>query len=373
MSSHDEILSSPATIWEGICLHPYILDDAGPELRDILGHAFGSMVHRLRQGLWATVTLTTNELTQAIDMWIARLNLIKSGLASFPIIIEGGGTNTTTQSLEIPSPADGTTEASQGNPSQACITACLQRDQYQCIVTGCKVSGGSGIEVVPIIPYAFANHSRCRDLDFWKMLEMIYSADTIDTVFTRLLVRFNHPENHITLDCSLHPMFNSGRFTVTSGKATIDQIPLIYNHGEGYSLNIGYPFEVCYPNWIKSTKGLSNDEVRTLCPMSSIDIACHEAMPVYATSLPLPSYFMLRSLVLKLKQTISSSQPPDFGLMLSSASFAPSPGTPINHGNQYPTQPPIFNSSCGDPVFAASAMLQALVDERALEESTQKC
>src|SRR6267154_2776406 len=76
--------------------------------------------------------------------------------------------STTTQSLTIAPAAygntthEGTTQVQHTSPSQPSITAYLGRDQYECIITGRKLSGGSGTEVVPIIPLAFANHPSCR-------------------------------------------------------------------------------------------------------------------------------------------------------------------------------------------------------------------
>ena len=369
MSSHDEIISPQANDWEvQYLLHPFVNHYAGPELREILSHAFQYLTDQLKQDLWAKFSPDTNEGTQAIEMWIARLNVIKSGLGSFPMLIDGGGTSTTMQSLTIAPPADGTILAQQAGPSQASITACLERDRYQCIITGRKLSDVSGTEVVPIIPFALANHPRCRDLDFWKMLEMFYGSEAIDTVFAGLLERVNSLENLVTLDSSVHAMFNSGRLTLTPETATWDPIPVINDYAGGYWLEIGYPLGMCLPEYIQSTKSLGAGEVRTLYSGSRMDIACHEAMPGQATTLPLPSYFALRAFVLSLKNTIAY-KPPELDVLLSGTSLTPGPVTPVDYWNQYPTHSPILQGLCGDPVLAASAILRALVIEGALEGS----
>ena len=123
MSSQDEIVSSPATDWEAPLLHPFVTHYASPELRNILDHTFQSMTPQLKQELFAKLPTSTRERTKAIDMWITRLDVIKSGLASFPMLIYGGGTNTTTQSLIIAPPVDGANQAKQAGPSQTSITA----------------------------------------------------------------------------------------------------------------------------------------------------------------------------------------------------------------------------------------------------------
>ena len=83
---------------------------------------------------------------------------------------------------------------------------------------------------------------------------------------------------------------------------------------------------------------------------------------VQAPTLPLPSYFALRALVLSLKNIIaynlSSRAFPLFG-----ASLTPSPVPPVDFRNQYPTHPATTDSPCADPVLAASAIFQALVVE----------
>ena len=233
MSSHDETISSPPTDSEAEYLYPFVFHHASPELRKILNHTFQSMTPQVKQELLAKLPTGTHEWTQAIDMWITRLNVIRSGLASFPMLIDGGGTSTTTQSLAITPPADGATQVQQAGPSQTSITACLERDQYECIISGRKVSDGSGEEVVPIIPFAFANHPRCRDLDFWKMLEMFYGSEAIDKVFAGLLEQVNSLENLVTLDSSIHGIFNSGALALTPGTATWDPIPVINDYTGG--------------------------------------------------------------------------------------------------------------------------------------------
>ena len=92
-------------------------------------------------------------------------------------------------------------------------------------------------------------------------------------------------------------------------------------------------------------------------------------MPGHASTLPLPSYFALRAFVVSLKNIIAEEPLPHDALLLPSASLTPSPFTPINYWNQHPIHSPTSDSPCVDPALAASAVLQALVDEGALEQS----
>ena len=329
------------------------------------------MTHQLRKELFAKAPTDTNECAQAVGIWIARLNVIKSGLASFPMLTDGTGTSTATQSLTRALSTygnitnEGATQVQQACPSPASMTDCLERDQFQCIITGHKVSDEIGTEVVPIIPFPFSNHPSCRGLDFWKMLDMFYSSEVIDTLFAGLLDRVDSLENLITLDNSIHAMFNSGSLTLEPGTATRDPIPVINGCTGDYWLDIDYQ-GLSFSECIQSTKGLSTGAVRTLYPWSRIAIACNEAMPGHASTLPLPSYFALRAFVLSLK-IICADRPPLFDeLSLSGTSSTASPAIPVDFENQYQTHSATSDSPCADPVLAASAILQTLVDAGAL-------
>ena len=89
-------------------------------------------------------------------------------------------------------------------------------------------------------------------------------------------------------------------------------------------------------------------------------------MPGHALTLPLPSYFALRVPILSLKKTIAYKPPQPDEFSLSDGSLTPSPATPVDFGNQYPTDPATSDNPCADPVLEASAILQDLVDEGAL-------
>ena len=156
--------------------------------------------------------------------------------------------------------------------------------------------------------------------------------------------------------------------TLTPRAASRDPIPVINDYRGGYWLVIGYQ-GVCSADFIQSTEGFSPGEVGKLYPWSRIAIACHEGMPGHALTLPLPSYFALRVFILSLKKTIAYKPPQPDEFSLSDASLTPSPATPVDFGNQYPTDPATSDNPCADPVLEASAILQDLVDEGALERS----
>ena len=160
-------------------------------------------------------------------------------------------------------------------------------------------------------------------------------------MFAGLLERVNSLENLVTLDTSIHPMFNSGALTLTPETATWDPIPVINDYTGGYWLDIAYE-GLCYTEYIQSTKGLSTGEVRILYPLSRITIACHEAMRGHASILPLPSCFALRAFVLSLKNIITEEPLPYDALAPPSASLTPvlSPLSNIGISIRYTHPPP---------------------------------
>jgi len=363
MSPQDKIIRPPA-----LDLFTILNNDAGPELREILHRTYLYMAHQFRQELFAKAPTEHDECIRAVNIWITRLEMIRSALASFPMLKSECGTSTMAQSPTIaPSVYGNPARVPQVSPSQASITECLERDQYQCIITHRKFSKGFGIEAVPIIPFAFANHPGCRDLDFWKMLEMFYGSEATDTIFSGLLDKVDSLENLVTLDNSIHAGFNSGSFTLEPETETRDQIAVINDCIGGYWLNIRYTQTPLLPEDFLWIEGLSTGEIRKVYPWTRIAIGYHGGIPDHDSALPLASYFALRAFIFSLKDkpTIKRSNAP----LPHAASLTPSPLSSVDFENQYSIQTATSESPSADPVLAASAILQALVDTGALGRS----
>ena len=368
MSSHDNILGPPA-----LNLFTHLNNRASPELRQILDCTYLSMAHQFRQELFSKAPTEHDECIRAVDIWITRLEMIRSGLANFPVLKSECETSTVAQSPAMTPSVYGNptyqraTQVPQVGPSQASVTECLERDQYQCIITRRKLSKGFATEVVPIIPFAFANHPGCRDLDFWKMLELFYGSEATDTMFSRLLDKVDSLENLVTLDNSIHAKFNSGSFTLGPQTETRGEIPVINDYRGGYWLEIRYTQTPYLPEDFLWIEGPSAGEIRQVYPWARIAIAYHEGMPDYASVLPLPSYFALRAFILSLKDLciVKRSKAP----LSDISSLTPSPLSSVDSENQYSTQKATSESPSADPVLAASAILQALVDAGALGRS----
>jgi len=374
-------------------LTSWILQAAGPELRNILNNSYSHMTTQLRKDLFANAPTDISERTHLVEIWIRRLNLIKFGLASFPIVDAESATSTSMLSSTRPpiahhSPHSGSTLASQEDDSYIPITACLQRDQYQCIITGRKFTDNSNtnfkLNVVNIIPLTLANHPSCRGLDFWKMMEMFCGVENTDKIFVNLLDKIHGLENLITLDNTVCALLDSGRLTFVPGTSLNNYIPVINDHIGSYWLEIGYPqwFEQGLPEFILSIKGLRAGQTTTLIPGSKVDIMCHLATSGdTCTTLPQPSssYFALRTFILSIKlDCANDALSTRFGY--SSVYYAPltyahlelgsgcDPTTcdgsisPPEFGSGYSTYPTTCDSPSADPVLAAVAIVEDSVD-----------
>jgi len=194
MSCDCQIMSPPTIDYWIPSLYPVVNICAGPELRQILSKACRCTTDQLKQELCTISPTSTDKYAWAMDAWITRLNVIRSGLGTFIALMGECGTSTATQchshtmtpSTSGDTTAKGTTLEEQAGPTKASIKDCLERDQYECLITGSKFSNGPDTKVVPIIPFALENQPSCRSLDFWKMLEMFYGTEATDTIYTGL-------------------------------------------------------------------------------------------------------------------------------------------------------------------------------------------
>ena len=208
--------------------------------------------------------------------------MIRSALASFPVLKSECETSTVAQPPTITASLywnpthQRATQVPQVGPSQASITEFLERDQYQCIITRRKPPKRFASEVAPINPFAFANHPGCRDLDFWKMLEMFYGSEATDTMFSRLLDKVDSLENLVTLDNSIHARFNSGSFTLVPQTETRGEIPVINDYRGGYWLEIRYTQTPYLSGGFLWIEGPSAGEIRQVYPWTRIAIAYRE-------------------------------------------------------------------------------------------------
>lgn len=134
-----------------------------------------------------------------LQAWFTRLGaLLLDGIRSLQTGQRFPGTST-------PGRSRATTPCSRANAID-----CLQRDRYQCIITGREKRHGFPIDVAHIIPYSLSNMAECRGEAFWKTLEMFYGVPQTDVMWGLAGGQnVNNVANLFSVDATLHKMFNA--------------------------------------------------------------------------------------------------------------------------------------------------------------------
>jgi len=191
-----------------ITLLDVIYAPATQDLRTFLNYRHEFLAPEYLQELHAPAPTNAQERRQAVHKWAHRWAIIKRALANFPTLRRGSAPrNNTPQAMGQARPS------TPRNPGAT--SACLRRDGYQCVITGRRSEHGFALEVAHIIPYALANDNSCRGLDFWNMLELFWGVDKTNRAFARVRNDINSTANLVTLDNSIHSMFDNGSLTLT--------------------------------------------------------------------------------------------------------------------------------------------------------------
>jgi len=165
--------------------------------------------------------------------------------------------------------------------------------------------------------------AECRYLDFWRMLEFFYGVESTNNLFGMISRDTNHPTNLITLDNSIHAMFDNSSLLLLPISNEDEDIEVMGNYPISYQLRIVYPKgKVREPRLIQSVRLLrEQEEVRGVS--SRVEGGDKEeeevdVRPVFSGSwvqieyqnpastihpLPSPVYFALRKFVLFLQFT----------------------------------------------------------------------
>ena len=359
-------------------LEKVIQDHTNLQLRSTLGLAFFYMTHQHQQELLANAPLDFNECMQAVNAWIGRLNIITSALENFPTFLSETKTSTLADNVTPPCPMSRNTreivtapEEQEGPSNLNPISKkhCLERDQYQCMITGRKSSDGFQINVERIIPFAIANHPDCRRLDFWNMLEMFYGREATDNLFAGVLEGIDHVENLVSLDSSINTKFANGTLTLTPQTLTDYSMHPLEDHTGDYLLSVDYTRECGSLQNIESSKVLTTGEVGTLYPRCKVPITYSKEIPGHTNTFPLPSYFALRASILSLKHLCEPTPIWQYLPSPTCPSLSPSPGSSIVTTDDQSTQPAPCDATGNGPVLAASSILYELVDSGALGRS----
>jgi len=190
--------------------------------------------------------------------------------------------------------------------NKAATFRCLLRDRQQCTITGRPYCEGFGIEAAHIIPYAFANQASCRNLDLWKMLKMFYGVEDTNRMCTTLASNVNSLGNLISLDNSIHSMFDNGTFKFEPLTLHLEPIPVFNSHIGSSLLQVNYRKPLTTPELIQSTRiyRIYKENEKRVGPLfhkSKVPILYIANAQEYVRTIPLPGYFALRKLILDLQ------------------------------------------------------------------------
>ncbi|PUU76814.1 hypothetical protein B9Z19DRAFT_1066349 [Tuber borchii] len=196
---------------------------------------------------------------QVIYIWTVRLETIRVGLVNFPTLL-GAASEYDHPPLAAPASTPASSAGFSGFPAHNPMTAecptpdparavdiprptrreidlCLKRDQSKCLVTGKKVSDGWPIQ------------------EFWLMLELFFGVEKTDQLFAQVSANLNGLQNLVSLDSSVHAMFDKGKLALTPLNPLTNERYTFFGPYRGrYLLTVGYPYGFSNPGLITSDK-----------------------------------------------------------------------------------------------------------------------
>lgn len=69
---------------------------------------------------------------------------------------------------------------------------------------------GFALNVAYIIPFTLIKSTKCPQLAIWRMLEFSSDIESANSLFNVLSEEVNHQDNLVSLDNSIHSMFDNG-------------------------------------------------------------------------------------------------------------------------------------------------------------------
>ncbi|KAG0641075.1 hypothetical protein HOY80DRAFT_1114795 [Tuber brumale] len=331
-----KITSAPIINYGDQPLREAILACTSMALGNALNQAWRYLPRHDQEALETNAPADHDECTQVVDAWVTRLQLIRSALADFPTPISPTVACRTAPGHSGPHPASEGGNILERQPVEQFTTpdatkkACLECDDNQCVMTGHKSSDGFKIEVAHIIAPEPANHPGCRQLDFWKMLDIFYGTPANDTLFTGVLDRIHSLQNLISLDKVLHDQFVNGDLTLTP--KTDDQYPmhpLYYDVGD-YWLSVESNLVVAAPDIDLSRLAGCGGEAGILYQRSKVRMAYQDTKAGQSHTAALPSHFALRASILSPKHICENTPSWEYNLPPVETSSTSTPVSSLN-------------------------------------------
>lgn len=179
--------------------------------------------------------------------------------------------------------------------NRAHIIDTLQRDNYQCVITGRDKNRGFPIEVAHIIPLSLSGSAECREDTFWKTLEMFYGLEITEKMWNLAGAgtnRANH-SNLLSLDSSCHKMFDTHEISFNAHKSRAGDR---FNPTDDFNDDMpcpAYEIQIVFARplrvgMISTAKGLNHDRDPAV-PVSSGDYFAIDS----STDHPLPHPLLL--------------------------------------------------------------------------------
>ncbi|PWW80892.1 hypothetical protein C7212DRAFT_361372 [Tuber magnatum] len=292
-------------------LHSFLRPALGAELQRILDHSFFLLRHDLQMELLDDrPDLAASDADVITAIWTTHLNVIRSVLVNFPTLRTSFAANTPALSTTMsgsafgaPSQAPATASRNQPPHHGPAVADCLGRDGNRCIITNRPASDWLPLDVAHIIPYALANHPQCRQFDFWKMLDLFLGAERTDVIWVMVSGSgVNGLENVFTVDKSIHSMFYKGTITFTPMTPQGSPITAATDHQGAYMLSVGYPMGMPSPELVTSGRISGTNTAGALPAGATVPIECRQNGPQYASAIPSPSLWAIRSTIAKLQR-----------------------------------------------------------------------
>ncbi|KAG0635673.1 hypothetical protein HOY80DRAFT_1024927 [Tuber brumale] len=349
-------------------LYDAIRDRTSLDLGKTLNHAWRYLSREDKEALEANAPADNKECTEIVDAWIARLQLIRSALSNFPTLLSPIVAPPAAHALTGPDRVTEDRKTALMEPVKQVLTPeatkkeCLERDQYQCVMTGHKAADGFKIAVAYIIPPELANHPQCRHLDFWKMLDIFYGKPATDTLFAALLDRIHSLQNLVSLDNVIYEPFVNGNLILTP--MTDDEWPMhpLYNHVGDYWLSAESNLAVVGPGINLSRLEGCGGEEGTLYQRGKVRVAYRVPTAGEAHPAALPSYFALRSSILLLKHICEHIPSWQHNLPSLVTSTTPTPLSSRNTSNVWSPRTDHRDDIGNDTVLGAIAILDEWVN-----------
>jgi len=286
----------------------------GPQGKNFLNYGRKLLLKEYLEELESPPPQNEFQLNHMVETWITRLTTIKTAVANFPTnrhALEPRNTSTSrtgspalsissvnstfNQSPTAASPPQEPSTRRSALASQNCRT----RDSNTCVITGRKDADGFTIEAAHIIPFSLGKDKQCRELPFWKMLELFFGIQAIDTMFLEISGNINSLVNLVSLDNSVHSMFDNEHLMLRPLTVTGEPLSIYGNYFDDYILVVYYPQAMSMPELIQSDRLIITGPpaIRPVYTGSRIHISYNPNWPNHLAILPRPSYFALREFV----------------------------------------------------------------------------